>query len=60
MNAMKGIAADRVHPARTQRAAVDSYAATIASSMLQVLDPDAANTPHASDAKKPGLPVFCA
>ncbi len=61
VNAMKGIAAARAHVARGQVGAVDSYAATIATAMSRVLEPD--NTEpaksHESD-KSLGLLVFCA
>jgi F-type H+-transporting ATPase subunit gamma len=62
VNAMKGIAAARAHVARTQVLAVDSYAATIASAMSQVLGPDLAASPPKLESSKgqSGLLVFCA
>ena len=61
VNAMKGIAAARAHVARGQVDAVDSYAATIAVAMSQVLGPDIAKTDPDQDAgNRMGLLVFCA
>ncbi len=62
VNAMKGIAAARAHVARTQVIAVDSYAATIAAAMSQVLDPEMAGPAPTRDSNqsKSGLLVFCA
>lgn len=70
VNAMKGIAAARAHMARTQLAAVDSYAATIATAMSQVLGPKIGTeiNPEIGPMKelgpkvesKTGLLVFCA
>jgi F-type H+-transporting ATPase subunit gamma len=59
VNAMKGIAAARAHVARTQVAAVDSYAATIATAMSLVLGPEDAPLSNGKEAKL-GLLVFCA
>ncbi len=59
VNAMKGIAAARAHAARSQVGAVDSFAATIAAAMAQVLPQDAAEPSAKGDAKT-GLLLFCA
>lgn len=58
VNAMKGIAAARAHIARAQVGAVDSYAATIAAAMAQVLPKDAAASAPDEDADKTGLLLF--
>lgn len=62
VNAMKGIAAARAHIARTQIAAVDSYAATIATAMSCVVGTDikSSATPPGIGSVKSGLLVFCA
>jgi F-type H+-transporting ATPase subunit gamma len=62
VNAMKGIAAARAHMARTQLAAVDSYAATIATAMSQVLGSKTGPIEeHRTKVEsKTGLLVFCA
>jgi F-type H+-transporting ATPase subunit gamma len=62
VNAMKGIAAARARIARTQLAAVDSYAATIAAAMASVIGPDATvpNKKAEPEGGKCGLLVFCA
>ncbi|KIN71910.1 F0F1 ATP synthase subunit gamma [Sulfitobacter guttiformis] len=62
VNAMKGIAAARAHIARTQLAAVDSYAATITSAMSQVLGPNIGPMEEQGKKveRKTGLLVFCA
>ena len=62
VNAMKGIAAARAHVARTQVATVDSYAATIAAAMANVIGANFAVSgegPRQSP-EKLGLLVFCA
>lgn len=59
VNAMKGIAAARAHMARTQVVAVDSYAATIAAAMSNVLGRDTALPAHPYETGgKTGLLVF--
>ena len=58
VNAMKGIAAARAHVARAQVGAVDSYAATIAAAMAQVLPRDAAAHAPDEDVGKTGLLLF--
>jgi F-type H+-transporting ATPase subunit gamma len=58
VNAMKGIAAARAHAARMQVGAVDSYAATIAAAMAQVLPKDAAAPTPDGDEARTGLLVF--
>lgn len=60
VNAMKGIAAARAHNARAQVDAVDSYAATIASAMAQILPADAAAPAEGDTDTTTGLLVFCA
>ncbi len=60
VNAMKGIAAARAHAARSQVGAVDSYAATIATAMAQVLPKDAAGLPPHEHIGKTGLLLFTA
>ena len=61
VNAMKGIAAARARVARTQIAAIDSYATTIAKAMSSVL---AHNAPPrvvtTSQTPRTGLLIFCA
>ena len=59
VNAMKGIAAARAHMARTQVMAVDSYAATIAAAMSNVLGTGPALPAHPYETGgKTGLLVF--
>lgn len=60
VNAMKGIAAARAHAARSQIGAVDSYAATIATAMAQVLPKDAAVLSPHEHSEKTGLLLFAA
>lgn len=60
VNAMKGIAAARAHAARSQVGAVDSYAATIATAMAQVLPKDAAALAPHEHSGKTGLLLFAA
>lgn len=60
VNAMKGIAAARAHVARAQVGAVDSYAATIAAAMAQVLPKDAAAHATEEDSFQTGLLLFAA
>ena len=55
VNAMKGIASARAHVARAQVVAVDSYAATLATAMAQVLGAGDRTTPPAGHI---GLLVF--
>ena len=55
VNAMKGIAAARAHVARALVGAVDSYAATIAAAMAQVLPKDTAPD---NENDKTGLLLF--
>jgi F-type H+-transporting ATPase subunit gamma len=57
VNAMKGIAAARAHVARAEVGAVDSYAATIAAAMAQVLPKVTAPD---NDNGKTGLLLFAA
>jgi F-type H+-transporting ATPase subunit gamma len=58
VNAMKGIAAARAHVARTQVAAVDSYASTIAAALSHILGPEPdSDTPEKADGGL-GLLVF--
>jgi F-type H+-transporting ATPase subunit gamma len=59
VNAMKGIASARAHVARAQVKAVDSYAATLASAMAQVLAPGAEDS-DVPAAGRTGVLVFCA
>lgn len=61
VNAMKGIAAARAHMARTQVAAVDSYAATIMAAMANAIGPKNGRPSGLGDAPdKCGLLVFSA
>jgi F-type H+-transporting ATPase subunit gamma len=62
VNAMKGIAAARARMAHTQLAAVDSYAATIATAMSQVLGPKIGpmDEQGIKNESKTGRLVFCA
>lgn len=62
VNAMKGIAAARARSARTQIAAVDSYAAIIEAAMASALGPVAPTAPAAPavPTDRTGLLVFCA
>lgn len=58
VNAMKGIAAARAHVARAQVGAADSYAATIAAAMAQVLPRGAAAPVPDEDSFQTGLLLF--
>ena len=62
VNAMKGIAAARARVARTQVAAIDSYAMSIATAMSRVIGPEARSLKEKpkADLGKLGLLVFCA
>ncbi|WP_341222804.1 FoF1 ATP synthase subunit gamma [Loktanella salsilacus] len=59
VNAMKGIASARAHVARDQVTAVDSYAATLAAAMAQVIGAQAQVGTETADTPT-GLLVFCA
>ncbi|MBU1175741.1 MAG: F0F1 ATP synthase subunit gamma [Alphaproteobacteria bacterium] len=59
VNALKGIAAARARTARSELAAVDSYAKTIATAISSSLGPDAPRG-SAPSAGRTGLLAFCA
>lgn len=61
VNAMRGIAAARVQQARSQLAAVDSYAATVAAAIGRALALAPPTRPEgASRSARPALVLFCA